>query len=261
MLREILRSFDLQRRVIGALIMREMYTRYGRDNIGFLWVVAEPVMFCAGVSVMWSLIKGGSEHNVAVIAFVVTGYNPLTLWRHCVSRGVKAFEANASLMFHRQVTTLDVILARWALEVCGSTTAFFLTAVGAVAMGYMDPPKDIALVYAGWCYVALFSLGCSMLVAGLSEMSDIVERVMVVMTYVSIPLSGAFTMVDWVPRGMQRYLLMSPSVHAFEMLRGGWFGPVIHAKYSFPFVTCTCVGVLVVGIGLVRMARKHILVI
>lgn len=34
----LLRSFQIQLRVVGALLMREILTRYGRHNIGFLWV-------------------------------------------------------------------------------------------------------------------------------------------------------------------------------------------------------------------------------
>jgi capsular polysaccharide transport system permease protein len=32
------RALDVQRRVIGALIMRELHTRFGRDNIGYAWI-------------------------------------------------------------------------------------------------------------------------------------------------------------------------------------------------------------------------------
>jgi capsular polysaccharide transport system permease protein len=36
----LLRSFRIQRRVIGALIMRETFTRFGRENLGFAWCSA-----------------------------------------------------------------------------------------------------------------------------------------------------------------------------------------------------------------------------
>lgn len=37
-------SLAIQRRVIGALLMREIITRYGRNNIGFLWLFVEPLL-------------------------------------------------------------------------------------------------------------------------------------------------------------------------------------------------------------------------
>ena len=36
--------------VIGALIMRELHTRYGRENIGYLWMVLEPMTLAVAVS-------------------------------------------------------------------------------------------------------------------------------------------------------------------------------------------------------------------
>lgn len=35
-------AFAVQARVIRALVARELLTRYGRNNIGFLWVFVEP---------------------------------------------------------------------------------------------------------------------------------------------------------------------------------------------------------------------------
>ena len=35
-------SWTIARRVIGALLLRELLTRYGRNNIGFLWLFVEP---------------------------------------------------------------------------------------------------------------------------------------------------------------------------------------------------------------------------
>lgn len=48
----VLRLFSLQVRVIGALLMREIHTRYGRESIGHLWVIGEPMLFCVGVAIM-----------------------------------------------------------------------------------------------------------------------------------------------------------------------------------------------------------------
>ena len=35
----------IQIRVIWALVMREMITRFGREGLGVLWMMAEPAMF------------------------------------------------------------------------------------------------------------------------------------------------------------------------------------------------------------------------
>jgi capsular polysaccharide transport system permease protein len=256
----VMQSFMMQGRVIWALLLREMQTRYGRENIGFLWIIAEPIMFCAGVAIVWTAIRPAHEHGLPMTAFVVTGYVPLTLWRHCVMRSLKAFEANGSLLFHRQVTPLDIIFARTVLEVVGTIIAGAIVGAGAVLLGFMDPPRDIGLIYLGLAYHSAFSLACALLIASLSERSDLLEKMMSAVMYLSLPLSGAFIMVDWVPKPYQWILLLSPAVHNVEMIRGGEFGPGSHPIYDLTYDTWSTGLMLLIGISLTLRSRRYIVV-
>ena len=256
----LLRSVILQLRVIFALLMREIHTRYGRENIGFLWVIGEPILFCAGVAVVWTAMRPPHDHGLPVTAIVITGYVPLTMWRHSVFRAVKSFEANGSLLFHRQVTPLDIITARVLLEVSGTIMAGYLVSLGAMLVGMMKPPVDIGLIYLGLGFHVLFCYACGLIIASLSETSDFVEKVIPIFTYLIIPFSGTFTMVDWVPKKFQIVLLWSPSVHNVEMLRAGQFGPGAHAHYSVFYDTWITGLLLVIGLSLTLRVRRHIVV-
>ena len=250
--------FRIQSRVIAALLMREIHTRYGRENIGHLWVIGEPMLFCLGVAVMWTAIRPAHEHGVPITAFVITGYVPLTMWRHCVGRSVKAFEANGSLLFHRQVTPLDIIIARCLLEIVGSLIAGIVVSGGAILIGYMDMPDNIGLMYLGLLYHAMFCLSCALILAPLSEMGDVLEKFVGAAMYLSLPFSGAFTMVDWVPPAFQSILLWSPSVHTLEVIRKGQFGSHVRAHYDLVFVTWTCATMALIGLSLTLRSRKNI---
>jgi capsular polysaccharide transport system permease protein len=81
-IRAFWRSFAVQRRVIGALFMREFVTRWGRRNLGFAWLFVEPLVFALPVIAMWSLIRSRVEHGLPMIAFVWTGYLPILVFRH-----------------------------------------------------------------------------------------------------------------------------------------------------------------------------------
>ena len=254
----MLRLFRLQCTVIGALLMREIHTRYGRENIGHLWVVGEPMLFCVGVAIMWTAIRPAHEHGVPITAFVITGYVPLTMWRHCVGRSVKAFDANGSLLFHRQVTPLDIIVSRCLLEIVGALIAGVVVSGGAMLIGYMDPPDSIGLMYLGLFYQALFCLACALILAPLSEMGDVLDKFVGAVMYLSLPFSGAFTMVDWVPKGLQTVLLWSPSVHSLEIIRKGQFGSSVHAHYDQVYLCASCGVMILIGLSLTLRSRKHI---
>ena len=87
-------SFRSHIRIIGALMMRETVTRYGRQGLGLLWLIGEPLLFCFGVIIMWSLIKPAYEHGVRIAPFIMTGYMCLLLLRHLVGANMNALQAN-----------------------------------------------------------------------------------------------------------------------------------------------------------------------
>src|SRR6202789_1171942 len=95
-------SLAIQFRVLHALMMREVITRYGRDNLGVLWLVGEPMIFTLGVATLWSAAKlthGGT--GIPIVAFAVTGYSSVLMWRNGTSHCIGGIDANTHLLFHR----------------------------------------------------------------------------------------------------------------------------------------------------------------
>jgi len=43
-------------------------------------------------------------------------------------------------------------------------------------------------------------------------------------------------MADWLPKGIRETLLLLPMVHANELLREGFFGPVIRYHYDVNYL-------------------------
>lgn len=251
-------AFMIQIRVIYALLIREMHTRYGRENIGFLWIVGEPILFCAGVAIVWTAIRPSHEHGVQMTAMVISGYVPLTMWRHTLSRSIKAYEVNSSLLFHRLVTPLDIILARLVLEAAGTILAGSLVLGGALFLDYVSLPNDWFLVYLGMGFCTFFSFGFAIIVAALTERSDLLEKAMAIFSYLALPLSGAFTMTDWLSPRYRCVLEYSPLANSIEMIRSGFFGIKVVPHYSIPFLLFSCTLLFIVGVSLTLRVRPYI---
>ena len=66
-------AWTIQSRVIWALFLREILTRYGRHNIGFLWLFAEPMLFTIGVTLMWIAIDATQGSVLPFTAFAISG--------------------------------------------------------------------------------------------------------------------------------------------------------------------------------------------
>jgi capsular polysaccharide transport system permease protein len=253
-------GWRIQVRVIHALMIREIHTRFGRENIGFLWIMVEPLLFAGLVAIIWRFMKGPEEHGIGVVAFVVTGYIPIMLFRHGVSRSISVFVANGSLMYHRQVKVLDFVFVRFLLELIGSMMAYVFIASVLILFDQFPIPADPGLLVGGWMLYAFFTLSLCFMIAPLSEMSEVLEKFMPVVTYVMIPFSGLFTMASWLTPTMREYLLLSPFVNGMEMMRKGIWGDQITAYYNIWNPLGCSIVFTVIGLALCRHVRRTLAV-
>jgi capsular polysaccharide transport system permease protein len=245
-------------RIIWALILRELATRYGRNNIGFLWVIGEPLLFAGGVLVLWGFTRPAYEYGLPLVPFIVTGYMPIILVRHMITHVMNCVKANQALLYHRQITVLHLYVARGALEFIGVTLAFIVIVALLSLFGQMTPPGDLALVYVGWFLLAAISLGLAMIFGALAEIIEFVERFVSVITYVLVPLSGTFYMAAWLPGGLRHAALYLPFLHCVEMIRGGFFGEFVTTYYSIPYAAAWAAGLIVLGLALLQAVRDRV---
>ena len=252
------RGFVVQARVLHALLMREVITRFGRQNLGVLWLVGEPMLFTLGVAGLWAAY--GMHHTSAmpIVAFAVTGYSSVLMWRNSAFRAASGIEQNKNLLFHRNVRVIDVLLTRTVLEIGGATCSFVGLAAFFIWIGWMPPPVDLLEVVFGWLMLAWFGVSLALLLGGGAAFSEMVERLWHPAAYLLFPLSGAAFMVDWLPVSLQKYVLLLPMVHGTEMLRQGWFGNVVQTHYDVGYMASVCIVMTLLGLLVQREAGRRV---
>lgn len=254
----LLQSLAVQRRVLGALLMREVITRFGRENIGALWLLAEPMIFTLGVAALWTAAGMNHGSDLPIVAFAVTGYSSVLMWRNTVSRCVGGIQQNANLLYHRNVRVLDVFVTRIVLEMCGATASFVLLSLFFIGIEWIKPPQDLLLVVAGWMMLAWFGAALAILIGAGTAFSEIIDRLWHPAAYLLFPLSGAAFMVDWLPPAAQRAVLTLPMVHGVELLREGYFGELVHTHYDMAYMGAVNLGLTLAGLLLLRHASRRV---
>jgi capsular polysaccharide transport system permease protein len=198
-----LHGLRIQLRVVGALTLRELGTRFGRDNLGYVWLFFEPALLGGALGVLHHVSGHAMPGGVDPASFWVIGYIPYYLLRGVLNRGPSAIAANQSLLYHRHVTLLDIMLARDLLEAAatGGALVGFLLFFGLVAG---DWPREPAQIVLGMLLMFGFAHGAAMLLAAGSVYTELFDRVTHLFTYLSLPITGAFFMVFWLPTELQR---------------------------------------------------------
>ncbi len=254
----LLRSLAIQRRVIGALLMREILTRYGRHNIGFLWMFVEPMLFTLGVATLWTL--SGAQHgsSLPIVAFAITGYSSVLVWRNMPSRCIGAVAPNLALMYHRHVKVIDIYVSRLLLEGAGATCSFVILSIIFTAIGWMAMPEDLLKVVAGWLMLIWFGVSLAVFLGAWSEQAEMVEKVWHPASYITFPLSGAAFMVDALPKAAQDFVMLLPMVHGVELLREGYFGSAIVAHYDIGYMATYCAALSLLGLAKLRVVSRRV---
>ncbi len=250
------RSFGIQIRVIWALILREILTRFGRHNIGFLWLFVEPMLFTLGVTALWTAADLHHGSVLPITAFALTGYSTVLLWRNMPNRCVGSIMPNSGLMYHRNVRVIDIFLSRVALEGIGATISFVTLSIIFVFLEMMDPPEDALKVVQAWLLTAWFGAALAILLGAWSERSEIIEKLWHPAAYLLFPLSGSAFMVSTLPPDFQNVILWLPMVHGTEMVREGYFGSKVVAHYDVTYLIMCNMVLTLVGLTLERAVSR-----
>lgn len=250
----IRRSFRIQARVIHALIMREMITRYGRNNLGFLWMIITPMLFVSVITIPVSL-SSQTKHALPFLPFALTGYSAVVVIRDIMINCSNAIGPNLPLLYHRNVTLYDVFYARTILDAASSTIAFIALLSPLVLFNWMAFPADILLMMSGWMMLIWHSFSVGLVAGVLGFRYESFSRLFRMALMLVFPFSGAMFMVSWLPSEYGQFMLWFPLVHGMEMMRGGYYGDRVIAQYSVTYIFMVNLAFSFIGYWSVKRAK------
>lgn len=248
----------IQKRVIGALLMREIITRYGRNNIGFLWLFVEPLLMTLIIVLLWKFIRADQYSTLNMVAFVITGYPLAMMWRNASGRAIGAISANASLLYHRNVRVLDTLFARMLLEIAGATIAQIAIVGVLILIGWIPAPADVFYMLMAWLLMAIFAIGLGLVICSIAFKVEAFGKIWGTFSFVMLPLSGVFFFVSSLPQQAQQYVLWMPMVHGTEMFRQGYFGASVITHESISYIVLCNLVLLLLGFIMVNDFSKGV---
>lgn len=229
------RGLKVQKRIIWALLLREIITRYGRENIGILWFFAEPLLFIVGIAILWSNFGIGKVSTGTIAEFSIVSYPTILLWRNTTGRVTKAIEVNKPLLHHRLIRPIDFFYSRIILEFASVTAAFLLIFICFMFLGISHVPADLFTMIVGWLLIAWFAFGFVLIMGALSELNEVIEKISHVILYFMLPVSGAFVPAYVVPVPLRDYLLLFPLVDCVEYFHHGYYGNAMKTYFNLEY--------------------------
>jgi capsular polysaccharide transport system permease protein len=254
----LLQGMRVQARVVGALTLRETRTRFGGHALGYVWALAEPVLWIFTFYGLYVLLNRRVPQRLDVFAFLATGMIAYELVMKTQDRVSASISGNKALLFYPQVQPLDLVAARIALEM--STYVVILTILlGANALfrGELVIASMLTLSF-GLVLAALLGGSLGLVLASAQLVFPTIERMKGPLMRPLFWISGLFFTAHVLPRGVRDIFLWNPIFHCLEIVRAGWF-PGYHDEYASPgYVMAWILTLSFVGLTLERSVRHRI---
>lgn len=246
----------IQIRVVWALVMREMMTRFGREGLGVLWMMAEPAMFIVGVMIIFSHTETTARYSVA--EYLAVSYPTILLWRNTTGRLLKAIDVNRSLLHYKPIRPIDILYSRIILEFAGATASFLVLYVVLVVVGICQLPADLLTMILGYLLVLWFSFNFVMTMAALSELSETIDRVSHVILYLMLPFTGVFIPLFLLPPQLGEMMTYFPLIDAVEYFHRGYYGDRIPTLYHLDYTVTVLAFFTLFALSITHFAIRRV---
>jgi len=252
------RDLNLQLEVVGALVLRELHSRFGRNNIGYLWLIGEPLLLATVIGALHAFQPAHFGTSMPPIPFALLGYCIFIIFRGIFNRAESVLESNLPLMYHRMISVLNLSLARVVIETAGCVCSLIILMTIVILLGYADlPARPLYLITAtAWMAWWSFALGLNVTVVTFERPT--LGRLVHPISYFMMPLSGGFIAVEWLSPQLQSVLVWNPMVCIFEYARYGMFEGASD-KYLFAaYINGSCAFFTYTGLLGIRRLRSRI---
>lgn len=253
------RAAAVQGRVLFALIMREMATRYGRSAGGYVWAVLEPMAFIVMMAALFSQIAHRPPLGDDFGLFYATGYMVFHFYLDISTATSSAVEFNRPLFSFPRVTPLDTVLARFVLQFLACCFVTVLLLGGMLALVEGQVRLDMGPILGAIGLASLLALGVSALNCVLFAYSPTWQRAFMLANRPLFLISGIFFLYEDMPAAVRDALWWNPLMHVTALMRQGFYPAYEPSFISAWYVAAFAAAPLIAGVLLLWALKAEIL--
>ena len=246
-------------RTIGALILREMASTYGRSPGGYIWAVLEPIGMIAVMSVAFGLLVRAPALGTNFLLFYATGYLPFALYGEIAAKVGQALRYSRPLLAYPRVTWIDALLARVVLNVLTGVTVFVIVMLVVSNLSDAHVVLDSNPVILGMFVSILTGTAFGAMNCVLGGLYEIWSSIWSIASRPLLLGSGIFFIMEDLPRSVQQILWWNPLMHASGLVRSGFYATYDAAYVSLAYSLGMPLLILFLSLFFLRISYREIL--
>lgn len=246
-------------RIVGALVLREMGSRYGRSPGGYIWAVLEPLGMIAILTLAFALVARSPPLGTSFALFFGTGYTVFSVYQTVATTVSRSIKFSRNLLRYPIIRWIDAVLARFLLNTL--TGVLVLYVIMALIVLSLENPIliDIRPVVGSIVLALLLGLGVGILNCVLIGMIDAWDNIWSIVNRPLFLVSGVIFLYEDMPPLAQDVVWYNPLLHIIGLMRTGFY-PTYEADYfSLSYLMGWILVTLFLGVVLLRRYHRVIL--
>ena len=254
----MLEALRIQARVLLALMLREARTRYGRQQLGYVWALIEPLIHMAMFIAIFSVMGRAVALGDSLPMFLVTGFGPYFGFRNIMSRTQGGYASNEALLSFPVVKVMDVFIGRALLELATGLTVMFILFPLLIGLDHGDLPKSPLLMLLAYFLLSLIGFGCGMVVGIVAQFLPSMGKLMGVPLRFLYFMSGIFYLPNSMPPFVRDIISWNPVLHGITLFRMGYYPMYESHLFDMRYLCGWAVGAVLTAFIVERIARRPI---
>lgn len=245
-------------RVIVALMMREMTTRYGRSAGGYIWALLEPMGMIAILSIVFSYVVRSPSLGDSFPLFYATGFLPFLFYSELAAFASSAVSMNRPLLNYPRVTPIDAILARYLLQFITLSVASILIIGGIIYVEDIHTIYDFRSILTAIGLASLLGLGVGAVNTVIFAYIPTYQNVWSIINRPMFLISGIFFVIEDMPEAVRNVLWYNPVIHLTGLMRRGFYPTYDAVSASTLYVGGIAVVFISLGLLLIYSNRSYL---
>jgi capsular polysaccharide transport system permease protein len=246
-------------RVIFALMLREMSTRYGRTPGGYIWAILEPLGMIILLSIGFSLLAGSPALGTSFLLLKATGFLILQVFTVLGSQVGNALNFSKPLLRYPRVTWVDALIARFTLNVIVIFAVTAIILLGIILFEGLEVMLRWEAIVLALVMTSALGFGIGCLNCFLFMRFPAWSQLWLIITRPLFLISGVVILYEDMPPLAQSILWYNPILHLTGLMRMGFY-PMYRPNYiSIIFVGLCILIPMVLGLLLLRRYHRELL--
>lgn len=248
-----------QRSVLGALILRDMRTRFGRTALGFAIAVAWPLTHLLVMVGIWTAVGRVVPLGTNGTVFFATGIMPYILCLYPGRMMMMAIEQNKPMLLFPVVKVIDIILARAFLEMITAMCVLIIFCITLFIFDVSFIPRRPEIAVMAIAMTILYGISFGVFSCVILVLFPMWVAVFIAIMIAQWLTSGAIHLLTVMPHWAIEYIVYNPLFHCISWLRSAYYDGYADGLIDPIYVIQLSASLLLLGLLSERAVRGKLL--